>query len=173
MFVLGDMSIFGAFFAVFCWEMREDEAGFAAAAADLHQPIGVVNTLLLLLGSYAVVAALQAHRRDRPGPTAGWLRVATGTGFAFIAAKAVEYSLEISGGHTPGTNTFFTFYFVMTGVHLLHVVVGLVLLGTWSRRTRAGRRPSRVFVEAAAVYWHMVDLLWVVIFNLLYLGPLS
>ena len=171
-FVLGDMTIFGAFFTVFAWELRDDRSTFSLAAAALHQPIGVLNTLLLLISSYAVVVALHAHRRSVPGLRRRALLAALVCGSAFLVSKAVEYSLEISAGHTPASNDFFTFYFVMTGVHGLHVVIGMVLLTLWVRRSgRSGAAPpSRAFSEGAAVYWHMVDLLWIVIFGLLYLG---
>jgi len=169
-FVLGDMTIFGAFFAVFAWELRSDRPTFAEAATALHQPIGVANTLLLLVSSYAVVVALHAYRQRRARLTRHALGAAMLCGLAFIASKAVEYSLEIGAGHTPGSNTFFTFYYVMTGVHLLHVMIGLVLLAIWVKSGRRGTSPSRGYVEGAAVYWHMVDLLWIVIFSLLYLG---
>lgn len=170
-FVLGDMTIFGAFFSVFAWELREDRATFAGSAADLHQPIGVANTVLLLVSSYAVVVALHAHRRGLGRLRTAALLSALGCGVGFLAIKAVEYTLEIHAGHTPGSNDFFTFYFVMTGVHALHVAIGMVLLARWLRRGRRDeRRPTRVFTEGAAVYWHMVDLLWIVIFGLLYLG---
>ncbi len=172
-FVLGDMTIFGAFFSVFAWELRGNRGTFAESAAALHQPIGLVNTLLLLVSSYAVVVALHAYRRELHRPRQVALAAAMLCGLGFLGVKAVEYALEIGAGHTPGDNDFFTFYFVMTGVHALHVVIGLTLLTLWLRREPGGvgsGSGGRAFVEGAAVYWHMVDLLWIVIFGLLYLG---
>lgn len=166
-FVLGDMSIFGAFFAVFARELAADRAGFVVAAGELHPDIGVVNTLVLLVSSYLVVLALRA-RADHP--SSAWLTGAIACGAVFIASKALEYSIELGAGNSPADGTFFTFYYVMTGVHLLHVVIGMCLLAVWRRRARAGQPPSVRYREGAAVYWHMVDLLWLVIFALLYLG---
>ena len=100
---------------------------------------------------------------------------ALGCAIAFSLLKAVEYHAEVTGGHVPGTNVFFTFYYVMTGVHLLHVLIGAALLVVWRRRTKRvepfldGRR----LVEASAVYWHMVDLLWILIFTIVYLAAAS
>jgi len=170
-FVFGDMTIFGAFFSVFLWENRSDRDLFSASAKELIQPIGVVNTLVLLASSYLVVLALHAHREGRLEAASRLLAGAGACGLAFGGLKAVEYSLELGSGHTPASNTFFTFYYVMTGVHLLHVLIGVVLLAFWRRRTRRSAEWSgdRAFVESAAVYWHMVDLLWIVIFALLYL----
>ncbi|MFL6024149.1 MAG: cytochrome c oxidase subunit 3 [Marmoricola sp.] len=170
-FLFGDMAIFGAFFVVFLWERRQDPSEFAHSAAHLYQPIGVVNTLVLLVSSYLVVLALEAHRRNQRERARTLLNAALCFAFAFASLKAVEYSLELSAGHTPGSNRFFTFYYVLTGVHLLHVILGAFLLFLWRRRTNRASEwaTHRGLVEAAAVYWHMVDLLWVVIFSLLYL----
>jgi nitric oxide reductase NorE protein len=170
-FVLGDMTVFGWFFLVFTWERRQDRAGFANSVNELYQPIGVVNTLVLLLGSYLVVLALHANRVGRLVRCKRLLVGAIACGAAFAALKAVEYSLEISDGHTPGENGFFLFYFMLTGIHLLHVLIGTALLFGWFRNARRGRewKRDRVFAESAAVYWHMVDLLWILIFTLIYL----
>ncbi|MFL6107999.1 MAG: cytochrome c oxidase subunit 3 [Marmoricola sp.] len=170
-FLFGDMTIFGAFFVVFLWEHRQDSSGFARSAAELFQPVGVINTLVLLASSYLVVLALDAHRRDRRDRAQRLVTGALCCAFTFASLKAVEYSLELHAGHMPNSNTFFTFYYVLTGVHLLHVVLGAALLFLWRRKTnRATEWPTdRGLVEAAAIFWHMVDLLWVVIFSLLYL----
>jgi len=171
-FLFGDMTIFGAFFVVLLWERRQDPTEFARSAAQLHQPIGVVNTLVLLVSSYLVVLALEAHRRNLRELARKLVNGALICALAFASLKAIEYSLELHAGHTPGSNRFFTFYYVLTGVHLLHVVLGALLLSWWRRRTNRAAEWStdRGLVEAAAVFWHMVDLLWVVIFALVYLA---
>lgn len=171
-FVLGDMTIFGAFFAVFAHDLSENREVFAESARALHQPLGVVNTLLLLVSSYLVVLALRG-RRGSGGARNRWLLGAVGCGGAFLVSKAVEYSLALSAGHTPASGTFFTFYYVLTGVHLLHVVIGITLLLVWHRASEGSVASRPVFQEGAAVYWHMVDLLWLVIFALVYLGAVG
>jgi nitric oxide reductase NorE protein len=86
----------------------------------------------------------------------------------FIAIKAFEWSAKISQGLTFGSNDFFMFYYLLTGVHLFHVALGLVFLGVnyFELRNPQGRRIS--MVETGAMYWHLVDMLWIVIFTLLY-----
>lgn len=170
-FVLGDMTVFGWFFLVFMWENRQGRDLFAESVGELYQPIGVLNTLVLLLSSLLVVLALHAHRLGRHVRVVRCLIGAGMCAAAFVSIKAVEYSLEIGNGHNPGENTFFLFYFTLTGIHLLHVLLGAVLLYVWwrSARQRRGWNRTRIFAEAAAVYWHMVDLLWIVIFTLIYL----
>lgn len=171
-FILGDMTLFGLFFAVFLWENRLDRVGFAASAAHLHRAIGGVNTLVLLLSSYLVVIALHAYRRGAMARVRVVLTGVIGCAVVFAALKAVEYSAALGAGHVVTSNMFWTFYFVLTGIHLLHVLIGAVLIALWHRNTRAGTSAAggRRFPEIAAVYWHMVDLLWVVIFTLLYVG---
>jgi nitric oxide reductase NorE protein len=170
-FLLGDMSIFGAFFAVFLWEGRQRPEQYADSAAALNQGIGAVNTVVLLLSSYLVVVALQAYRAGASQAMTRALWGATACAALFAGLKSTEYVLGLSSGHVPSSNVFFTFYYVLTGIHLLHVVIGLGLLTLWRRRTRRETvsGSSAVLVECAAAYWHMVDLLWIVIFTLLYL----
>lgn len=174
-FILGDMTIFGLFFTVFSWEGAQDRDLFATATQSLIQPIGIANTLVLLISSYAVVLALHAHRAAEPDRARRLVVVALACALTFSALKAVEYTAGFNAGHTPGTNIFFTFYYVMTGVHLLHVVVGAVLLGVWRSRITVEQSFAhhRRLAESAAVYWHMVDLLWVLIFTLVYLAGAS
>jgi nitric oxide reductase NorE protein len=170
-FILGDMTLFGAIMLVFLWERRSDPVAFEQSAHLLIQPIGAANTLVLLLSSYLVVLALVAHRDGRFVPARRLAIGAIGCAAMFAGLKAVEYHAEISAGHTPASGTFFTFYFVLTGLHLLHVVVGTVLLLTWHAML-ARRTPwtaTQKLAEGIGCYWHMVDLLWVAIFALVYL----
>ena len=83
--------------------------------------------------------------------------------------KAYEWSTEVAQGHAISSNNFFMFYYMLTGVHLLHVLLGLLILGVVRRELRNPRRCRLFMVEAGATYWHMVDLLWIVLFPLLYL----
>jgi nitric oxide reductase NorE protein len=168
-FILGDMSMFGAFFVVLLWHRRAAPAQFEVSAQELMRPIGLINTAVLLLSSYLVVSALWAQRRGGMRRATLSLVGALGCGLVFGVLKVVEYLHILGNGRAaPATDMFYTFYFVLTGVHLLHVLIGVVLLAAWMGVLRKGRAVTR-FVEGSAVYWHMVDLLWVVIFTLLYL----
>jgi nitric oxide reductase NorE protein len=170
-FVLADMSLFGLFFLVFMWEGRKAPQLYAAGTSALVRPLGFVNTIVLLLSSWLVVLAVHAHRRGRHALVVRGLAGALVCALVFGVTKAFEYSHEVWRGYGPSTDIFFTFYFVLTGIHLAHVVIGSGLLAGWiaKARSRQAWAPSRRYVEGAAVYWHMVDLLWVVIFTLVYL----
>jgi nitric oxide reductase NorE protein len=170
-FLLGDMTLFAAILLAFLWSRRSDPLGFKDAAHQLIQPIGAVNTLVLLLSSYLVVRALFAHRAALYVDARRLIAGAIGCAAMFAGLKAIEYYASISAGHTPVSGQFFNFYFILTGLHLLHVIVGTALLAAWQLmciRRRAWEGTQRV-VEGIASYWHMVDLLWVAIFALVYL----
>jgi nitric oxide reductase NorE protein len=97
------------------------------------------------------------------------LTVAGGaSGVLFVALKAYEWWSEVAAGHTMSSGEFFRFYYMLTGVHLFHVALGLLILGIVVRELRRPHRRRMSMVESGAVYWHMVDLLWIVIFGLLY-----
>jgi nitric oxide reductase NorE protein len=92
-------------------------------------------------------------------------------GACFVVVKVLEYHEKVAAGITPATNEFFTYYFVLTGLHLAHVLAGLAILLALSRLARTPQaNPTRIaFFEGGSCFWHMVDLLWIVIFPLVFL----
>lgn len=97
--------------------------------------------------------------------------IAAGCGVVFVALKVTEYVLLVQDGHTAGVNHFYLYYFILTGLHLLHVCIGilvLVLMLTQTRRTELSATRLAV-IEGGGCFWHLVDLLWIVLFPLLYL----
>ena len=168
-FVLGDMVIFGVYFIVFMVYRGHEQAVFLASQRHLSLASGVLNTLVLLASSRFVALAVAAakagdDRRARQLMYGGGL-----CGIAFLVVKAHEWYSLISAGQTVQRNNFYMFYYAFTGVHLFHVLMGLVVLGVMLAELRrpAGRRTW--LIEAGAIYWHMVDLLWIILFALLYL----
>jgi nitric oxide reductase NorE protein len=170
-FVLGDMTVFAALMVMMMRQRHADPTLVADSAEHLMPGAGFLNTLVLLLSSYLVVRALHAHRRDDHSGASRFIVSAIACAVAFAIVKGVEYTNEIGAGFTPTTNVFFNYYFGLTGLHLVHVTIGSVLLGWWLKTTRrqATWSTSRRTVEGIAVYWHMVDLLWIAIFTLAYL----
>jgi nitric oxide reductase NorE protein len=166
--VLGDLIIFGAYFIIFMVFRTMKPQEFLASEQHLNINIGVLNTLVLLASSWFIARSVQA---TRAGDQAQALRLTYFGGLcgvAFIAIKAYEWSTKIAQGYTISSNDFFMFYYMLTGVHLFHVSLGLLILGITVRELRNPRRRRAFMVEAGATYWHMVDLLWIVIFALLY-----
>jgi nitric oxide reductase NorE protein len=129
----------------------------------------MVNTLVLLASSRFVALAAQAARAADHRRALRLISAGAACGVVFIAIKIFEWVSEIHHGYTLSTNDFWMFYFMITGVHLFHVAFGLVVLGVIGVELRTPELRRPYVVEAGATYWHMVDLLWVVIFALIYL----
>ncbi|WP_182378214.1 cytochrome c oxidase subunit 3 family protein [Nocardioides sp. WS12] len=166
-----DSVVFALLFASFLDARRSDPGGFDAARQSLNADLGGVNTLVLLTSSWVVALAIQALRDGVPRRASRLLILAVGTGSVFVAVKSFEYVDKLVAGTTPATSDFFMWYFVLTGIHLVHVLLGIGLLVFVVVGVRRGRYgANRLAVpESVATFWHLVDLLWIVIFPLLYL----
>lgn len=168
-FVIGDLLIFAAYFLSYMYYRGQDHAMFLQAQAKVNVDIGIINTVVLLTSSLFVALGTAAARSGKATDARRLFSAALACGAAFPLLKMCEYIPEITAGMTPGTNLFFMYYFVMTGMHLCHVLLGLVILCFVIRSLRASAEPRMSFVETGATYWHMVDLLWLILFALLYL----
>jgi nitric oxide reductase NorE protein len=170
--LFGDMMVFTVLFTVYLHQRGIHPELFAESQGALNRALGATNTLVLLTSSILVVFATRALRR----PELRYLarRLTLGgvlVGACFVVIKAFEYHEKIAAGITPSTNEFFMYYFVLTGLHLAHVIIGLIVLTVLS--TLASKpEPTKThiaFFEGGACFWHMVDLLWIVIFPLVFL----
>jgi nitric oxide reductase NorE protein len=170
-FILGDLVVFAVFFLTYLYYRGQDKTTFIAAQGALKQSYGVINTLLLLTSSLFVVVAVRAVRQKRPRIASAMFLCAMLCGFGFVVSKCLEYSEKINAGITPSTNSFFMYYFVLTGLHLFHLLMGLAVLAFLFLISKRPRLSARHFalLEGGACFWHMVDLLWIVLFPLLYL----
>jgi nitric oxide reductase NorE protein len=169
--LFGDMLVFTVLFAVYLHNRKQNAGLFADSQEALHRTTGVVNTVVLLLSSILVVMATCAARAGHTKSAHRLLSGGAGVGACFVALKAVEYHGLFSAGITPSTNQFYMYYFVLTGLHLAHVLLGLAILVALAA-TMPATAPTRTrvaFVEGGACFWHMVDLLWIVIFPLVFL----
>ncbi|MGI9126346.1 MAG: cytochrome c oxidase subunit 3 [Mycobacterium sp.] len=170
--IFGDMLVFTVLFGVYLTQRGGHRDLFAQSQDSLNRNLGAVNTLVLLTSSLLVVTAVHAQRADSSRHLSSRLMLgAFGVGSLFVVIKAVEYYEKISAGIVPSTNEFFMYYYVLTGLHLAHVLIGLVVLLVLSRLA-ANPDPSPRqygYIEGGGCFWHMVDLLWIVIFPLLFL----
>jgi nitric oxide reductase NorE protein len=169
--VLAEMSVFSVFFVVFALDRSRHLGEFEQSRGALHVAFGLANTLLLLASSYIVARGVAGWRAGEP---AAPRRFAWGAlcGLGFLADKVVEYCLEVAQGYTPATNDFFRYFYAYTAVHAVHVGIGVVLLTYIWRITSLDLHERAIAVrraESVATFWHMVDLIWVVLFALLYL----
>jgi nitric oxide reductase NorE protein len=169
--ILGDLTAFALLFCVFVYYRGQDIDLYFDSQLRLNRALGALNVALLLTSSWCVVQGVEAYRarvaqRARRCFGAGLL-----LGAGFVAVKVLEYGEKVRDGIVASTNEFFMFFYVLTGIHLLHLVIGLGVLA-WMRSKSRGEWSSHrdvALVECGGVYWHMVDLLWVALFALLYL----
>jgi nitric oxide reductase NorE protein len=171
LFIIGDLLIFALFFLTFVYYRAEAEPLYQAGQATLNRSIGLVNTLLLLTSSWLVAQSLYRLRAGEVKAARLLLTLGMLGGLGFVALKIVEYREKFAHGYTVLSNDFYMFYFMFTGIHLIHVLIGLgVLLFLRSVTNRAEIGASEVLIyESGAAFWHLVDLLWVVLFALFYL----
>lgn len=171
LFVAGDLIVFAVFFVVIALGDVEQPKVFAQSRAALDMWVGVLNTLLLLTGSWFVAVGVEKCRSTGKPVGGHYFSLAILCGVAFAANKSFEWGGKISAGITPTTNDFYMLFFIFTGIHMLHVLVGigvLFLMRSVSRRPALTQRDIST-METGATFWHMVDLLWIVLFALFYL----
>jgi nitric oxide reductase NorE protein len=166
--VLGDLFFFGCYFITYMVFRAQSVEEFSAAQRHLHIGIGVTNTVVLLTSSLCAAQAVIAVRQGAVQQARRLLWATGACGVLFVLLKIYEWHAEISQGHTI-SNEFFSFYYVFTGLHLVHLALGLLVLGIADRELSNPRQRRPTIVEQSVVFWHMIDLLWVVIFALLYL----
>jgi nitric oxide reductase NorE protein len=169
--IFGEMTVFAVLFASFLHARHGDVAGFGLGQAHLSKAIGIGNTLLLLTSSLFVAKGVEAAKTGdtvhAPRHFAWGLACAAG----FVLLKALEYARLFAGGISLHSHPFFGWYFGLTALHLGHVLIGSVLLSalTLISRRRLTKPLHLALAESAGCFWHMVDLLWIVIFALIYL----
>jgi len=172
-FIAADCAGFAIFFLVFMTERMKEPLLFDASARHLDIRLGVVNTLILVSSSWLVALAIAALEKGNLERAGRFLVSGLVVGSLFALFKVAEYHAKIAAGITPTTNGFYSFYFILTGVHFLHYVIGLGVLITMMATLRRAKRQGggTEWLESGALYWHMVDLLWLFLFPMLYLLP--
>ena len=163
----GEAVIFGGLIAAYVL-YRVGRPEWGEHAAHTVNAAGGLNTFILLTSSYLVVLAHKAAHKGDGATAARYLWFAVLCGLGFLGVKTYEYSHEIAAGLTPVTNLFWSFYYLMTGLHGLHVVAGMVAMGIIARNTARGGPGSHV--DYVGMYWHLVDIVWIFLFPLLYLA---
>lgn len=170
LFILAEMLAFAVFFAAYAFARAKNVEMFNTYQHTLDRNLGALNTFLLITGSWFVVLAVQAaHKDNRPAIARnlllGWL-----CGGGFLVVKVIEYAAKFGAGISMSTNTFYMFYISLTFFHFMHVILGMVILTVLWVQARKGVYGSHDAhgLESGAAYWHMVDLLWIVLFPLVY-----
>lgn len=169
-FILAELLVFGILFLSYAFTRAHHVAEFNASQLTLDRVSGLVNTFLLLTSSYFVVLAVNAMGRGRERVCAGWLAAAIACGLCFVVLKLIEFGAKLDAGINMSTNTFYMFYLFLAFFHFMHVILGMVILGAVALKARAGGYSAAEHsgLETGAAYWHMVDLVWIILFPLVY-----
>jgi cytochrome c oxidase subunit 3 len=182
-FLATEVLFFGAMFLGYTVYRLKYPEVFRLASEHTIIVIGTINTGILLLSSFTMVLAVRAAEFKRRLALITFLSITALFGIAFLVLKGFEYTQEIHEGLFPGSHfqfteadpytarMFFYLYFLMTGVHALHVTIGVIMLGIFALRAMLTLKLERLStaVDLLGLYWHFVDIVWVFLFPLIYL----
>ncbi len=180
-FIFTELLLFGGLFLVYSVYRAQYHKEFHEAALELNVTIGALNTVVLLISSMTVAMALTALQKKNKGLSLRLLAVTLLMAFVFLVNKYFEWGAKFHHGLYPGSEVmaklehgyllYFSLYFFMTGLHALHILIGMTILTIVYFRIRKEKIHSEkfVFLENGALYWHLVDLIWIFLFPLLYL----
>ncbi len=169
-FILAELSVFAVFFAAYAFTRLNHVELFNEYQQHLDRRSALINTLALITSSYFVVRAVAAIKADNAKGCIRWLLAAIGMGFVFLVVKSMEYAHHFSLGVNLSTNTFYMFYLSLTFFHFMHVMMGMIILAAVAFKAKQGAYSAteHTGVETGASYWHMVDLVWLILFPLVY-----
>lgn len=170
-FIFAELLVFGIAFISYAIVRVQNVEMFNQFQLTLNRELGAANTLLLITASYFVVSAIQAIRLDDVKGCIRWLYASLGCGAGFLLLKSLEYYDKFSHGIDLSTNTFYMFYLSLTMFHFLHVILGMIILFAIAIKAQRGgySADNHIGVETGASYWHMVDLVWIILFPLVYI----
>lgn len=183
LFLATEVLLFAGLFCGYTVYRFEFPLAFEQSSRHLNIPLGTLNTVVLITSSFTVAMAIHFARSDKPRAAALCLGVTILFALGFLGIKAVEYAEHFrehalpgkyyayESVRIPGAAMFYTMYFLMTGLHGLHVIAGMSVLAFVLWRTLQGRYSSRysMGIELGGLYWHLVDLVWIFLYPLLYL----
>lgn len=161
--IVSELLVFGAALIAFLAVRASDPDGFAANQMILNRTAGALNTVVLLTSGACAAWGVAAREKEQRQSARLWLVAASLLGVVFLIVKGFEYWAKVHEGIGLDTNPFFTFYYLITGFHAAHVLAGIIILGI------VAYADSHRNIETGAAFWHMVDLVWVLLFPIIYL----
>lgn len=173
LFLASEIMLFGGLFSAYVF-VRVGMVNWPSGAELLNVPLATLNTVILILSSITMVLAWAGFATSNPSRGKQFLAATIALGTVFMLIKFYEYGDKFSHGHYPSTNNFYGIYFVLTGLHLLHIIGGLVVLsfhllfGGKMCKNEPERFTNRI--EVTGLYWHFVDMVWLILFPALYLA---
>jgi nitric oxide reductase NorE protein len=166
--VLFEALVFTSYFTVYVIRRSRNSDLFLHSQAHLNLRVGVLNTLVLLVSSWSVARCVQAARERSFRVALNNAYLTMLFGLLFLVSKVIEWVTEIGQGFSLTTDEFFSFYYFLTAIHFLHLLIGFVFVGVAIYQIKSPARRSQELIETCATYWHTIDFLWVLIFALLY-----
>ena len=163
-----ELITFGMALVAFVYYGADEPEVFHQSKLQLNPTIGAINTLFLLTSGLFIANAVHFYKEENTQKTTLFFKLAMLGGFFFLLLKSYEYYTKIANGITLDTNTFFSFYWMLTGFHIIHVIIGLVLLFITERNIK-NNKSKLEDVEASATFWHMCDIIWLLLFPIIYL----
>ena len=183
-FLVTEIMFFGGLFMAYLVYRHASPEGFQEASFELNRVWGTTNTAVLICSSLTMALAVRAAQTSQSSRTQlGWLLATIAFGVAFLGIKAIEYTDKFVHHHVPGASfhwdgqypkpaeQFYSLYFAMTGLHALHMIVGVGIMSVIALMAWRKTFDSDYYtpVEVAGLYWHFVDIVWIFLFPLLYL----
>jgi cytochrome c oxidase subunit III len=181
LFLFTELLLFGGLFFLYSVYRFVNQEEFHIAAKELNTLVGTFNTIILLTSSLTMALSIGAIQRNNKSLSIFFQAITILLAFGFLINKYFEWSVKFHHGLFPGSEIltnkpkgeilFFGLYYVMTGLHGLHVIIGVVLISVMTRLTMKNviNQNSYVKLEAAGLYWHLVDIIWIFLFPLFYL----
>jgi nitric oxide reductase NorE protein len=161
---------FGMAIVAFQISKQNDPTVFKQGAEQLNTTIGTINTIVLLISGYFMASAVNAIKNQKINVCNRLISLTISGGAAFITFKSIEYYQKIENNLLPDENIFYTYYWFITLFHLIHVIIGIIILFIIKKNLKKiPTEEDRENLEASAVFWHMCDLIWLLIFPIIYL----
>lgn len=169
-FIFAELLVFGALFVAYAYARRSHVDLFNSEQLLLDRRLGLYNTLLLITSGFTAAQSVLSAKADRMRQSIQWLLATLLLGVGFLIVKLVEFDRDAAVGISLSRNLFDMFYLCLTGFHFLHVVMGMVILTavTWKAGRGAYSSQNLTGIETGVSYWHMVDMVWIVLFSLVY-----
>jgi nitric oxide reductase NorE protein len=167
-FVFFESLVFTSYFGVYLYYRAQHQQAFLQSQARLDLWTGIVETIVLLTSSWSVARSVQAARAGDHRTARRDAIVTAALGVGFVALKITEWVRQIDAGNTFSSSDFFQYFFFLTAIHVVHLLIGFVALGVLVYQVASPMRRSMETVETCATYWHTVDFFWVMIFALLF-----
>jgi nitric oxide reductase NorE protein len=166
-----ELITFGAALIAMIVYGNQDPEMFHTSRLHLNTTIGTINTIALITSGFFMALSVQYFKENNLKKSSLFLKLTMIGGVLFLALKGFEYYEKIEVGLTIGYNTFFTFYWLLTLFHVIHLLVGLVILLFMQHDLNKNKNNAKIEdIEASAAFWHMCDLIWLLIFPVIYLS---